>query len=147
MIETGRVIGVEADSVWVETEQQAQCGGCSAQKVCGQSLLASLYPKRRNQLRVALRDQPDSPPALGDRVEFSVPDNALLAASLRVYLLPLVGMLMAAILGARLAWPEPVLVLAAVFGLSVGCLVSRWFELRGQLSDHLPKLEKVIHFQ
>ena len=40
--ETGRIVAIETDGLWVETIQRSTCGSCAAEKGCGQSLMARL---------------------------------------------------------------------------------------------------------
>ena len=45
LLETGRVVAVDADSVWVETIRRTTCGSCAVQKGCGHGLLNQLGPE------------------------------------------------------------------------------------------------------
>ena len=39
ILETGRIVAIEPEGVWVETIQKSACGSCKAEKGCGQSLI------------------------------------------------------------------------------------------------------------
>jgi sigma-E factor negative regulatory protein RseC len=91
--ESGRVVGIDADALWVETIQRSTCGSCSAQKGCGQGLMNKVFDGRRNQLRVMLQNQSPSDFQLDDQVDIAIPERALVGGAMMVYLLPLVTML------------------------------------------------------
>ncbi len=123
MIESGFVIAVEDNSIWVETEQKSSCGGCAARSGCGQSLLSKMHPERKNTLQLPLILS-SAVPAVGDRVEFSVPDHAVIKGASLVYLLPLLGMLFAAIAGAQLSSNEFLVISASALGFYLGFKVA-----------------------
>lgn len=127
MIESGRVVAIEADALWVETQQKTTCGNCTAQKGCGQSLLQQLYPGRANQLRVLINEVQNGSVAaaedmfnIGDRVEFSVPDHLIVKGSLLLYLVPVLCLLLGAVLGGRLFASELAVIITAAAGFCVG---------------------------
>ncbi len=91
--ETGRVVAIEPDALWVETIRRSTCNACSAQKGCGTGLLNRIGDGRRNQLRALLRGKDPGQFHIDDNVEISVPEHVLLIGSAMVYLLPLVAML------------------------------------------------------
>lgn len=93
MTETGRVVGIESDSLWVETVRRSTCNACSAQKGCGTGLLNRIGDGRRNHLRVLLGGQSPDRFHLDDIVEISIPEHVLLSGAVIVYLVPLVSML------------------------------------------------------
>lgn len=93
--ETGRVVGIDSDALWVETIQRSTCSSCSAQKGCGQGLMNKAFDGRRNQLRVMLQNQCADDFRLDDQVDICIPERALVGGAMLVYLLPLVTMLIA----------------------------------------------------
>ncbi|WP_373081080.1 SoxR reducing system RseC family protein [Zhongshania sp.] len=93
--ESGRVVGIDADALWVETIQRSTCNSCSAQKGCGQGLMNKAFAGRRNQLRVMLQNQSPDDFQLDDQVDIGIPERALVGGALLVYLLPLATMLIA----------------------------------------------------
>ena len=88
--ETGRIIAVETDAVWVETIQQSTCGSCAAKKGCGQSLLAKLSGKPA-YLRVLLQGKKGY--QVNDNVTIGIPDDVIVKGSLLVYFIPLLLMI------------------------------------------------------
>jgi sigma-E factor negative regulatory protein RseC len=96
--ETARVVSVDRKFALVETEQRASCGSCQSQSSCGTSLLAGLFKRRHNQLKVL--NPVDAKP--GEQVVIGLQEQALLKISVLAYLLPLLTMILAAILTATL---------------------------------------------
>ena len=120
--ETGRVVAAEADKVWVQTIRQSACQSCSARQGCGQRVLASVSGGKANQVLVnnTLGVQ------VGDEVTLAIAESALLAASLWVYALPLVLLVVGAVLAQWLApESEPIAIAGAALGLVMGFAVAR----------------------
>lgn len=126
--ETGRVVGVAGDRVWVQTIRTSACESCSARHGCGQRALAGVSGGRANQVLVANSLGAE----VGDEVTVAIDESALLGASLLVYALPLVSMVAGAVLGHQLsagyAASEAVAMMGAAAGLALGFLAAR----RGQ---------------
>ncbi|WP_372758393.1 SoxR reducing system RseC family protein [Litorivivens sp.] len=120
MQESGRVVAIEPDALWVETIQRSTCGTCAAQKGCGQGLLNKLGDGKRNHLRVLLGDTPASEFALDDEVQFSVPENVLLKGAAIVYLTPLLMMLLGMGLIHELTASDKLAALGALMGFVAG---------------------------
>lgn len=134
MIESGRVVAIEADALWVETQQQTTCGNCSVQKGCGQGLLQQLYPARQNHLRVLLAEHASTSDsatsyAIGDRVEFSLPDHIIVAGSALLYLVPIAGLLLGALLGGQLFANELAIIATAFAGFCLAATGVRLFSI------------------
>ncbi len=115
--ETGTVISVSGDEAWVQTLRESACQSCKARHGCGQKALAGLTGGQSRQIRVVntLHAQP------GDQVTVAIEESALLKASLLVYAVPLLLMVVATSL-AGIFWPgnELVAIFAAVAGLAGG---------------------------
>ncbi|BES72486.1 alginate biosynthesis regulator MucC [Marinobacter nanhaiticus D15-8W] len=112
--ESGTVVALEGDEVWVQTIRQSSCGSCSARKGCGQGALASITDGRANQVRV----RNTCGAGVGDHVVLGIEESQLLRASLLVYALPLLGLLVGALVGAGL-WPGLDLAAIASGGLGL----------------------------
>lgn len=97
LTESGEVVAVEADAVWVETLRKSTCGSCAAQKGCGHGLLNRLGSGRRHYIRVLAGELDPGQCRVGDTVDFALPESVLLRGSVIVYLLPLMAMLAGAL--------------------------------------------------
>lgn len=123
--ETGRVVGIDDDALWVETVSRSTCGGCVAQNACGQGVLNRYFSGRRNQLRVALGERSADEFSLNDEVDISIPEVALVGGAMVVYLLPLLTMLAAALLADHWWNGDVAAALGALLGFVMGMALVR----------------------
>lgn len=125
--ETGRVIAVEPDAVWVETVRKTTCGSCSLQKGCGHGLMNRMVPGRQPLVRALAGELQPADCRVGDEVTISIPESVILRGSVIVYLLPLLCMLGAAALGAAMlsASPDAGAAAGAIGGFLLGFLLVR----------------------
>lgn len=103
LLETGRVVAIEPDGIWVETIRKTTCGSCAAQKGCGHGLLNSISSGRRSLIRALPGKRHPSECRVDDEVQISIPDEVILRGSFIVYILPLVFMLLGTIIGSGYA--------------------------------------------
>jgi len=137
LIEEKAIVLSSADGIaQVETQRYSTCGGCSVQAGCGTDMLARVFGNRRNRLSVL--NPVDAKP--GDRVIIGFDEHTLVKASLIVYLVPLLSLILGAVtgqLGAQrmdLASPE----LAGIFGGFTGLLAGLfwvWLKTRYVQTD------------
>ena len=122
--ENGRVVRIESGTVWVETVKQSSCSSCSAQKGCGQSLLAKVGDGRRMEIQV---DNPQHlEVAIDDDVTLGVGERSFITASFLVYMLPLLVMFIFAVVAQLAGFSEPKVILISVLGLAGGFLLTRF---------------------
>ena len=117
--ETGRIVAIENDSLWVETIQRSTCQSCAAEKGCGQGLVAR-WGGHTSHLRVLLEGRDAANYALDDQDTIAVPEAIIANGSLLVYLLPLLTMLAATLSASMAAWSEGAIILCAALGLLAG---------------------------
>lgn len=93
--ETARIVALEGDMVWAETQRKSTCGSCSANKGCGTATLAKVLGQRRTRIKAlnTLAVQVD------DEVVIGLQEDALLRGSLALYAVPLLAMLLGAFFG------------------------------------------------
>lgn len=127
-METGRIVAVDADSLWVETIRKSTCGTCSAQKGCGHGLLNRIRDGQRGLVRVLPGAFSLADCRVNDEVSISLPDEVILRGSLIVYMLPLLAMLAGAAAGSQwLPWAQdPAAVVGAALGFAGGVALVRW---------------------
>jgi sigma-E factor negative regulatory protein RseC len=89
IVETGTVVAIESDSLWVETIQKTACEACVAQKGCGTRVLSKLTGKT-NRIRVLLGRHSAGAIVIGQDVDIAIPEDVIVKGSLLVYLLPLI---------------------------------------------------------
>jgi sigma-E factor negative regulatory protein RseC len=124
--EQARVLAVDGDVAWVETQRQSTCGSCAANKGCGTSVLAQVLGRRRTRVRVI---NPIGA-RVGDQVVLGIEEGALVRGSAALYGLPLLSL----IAGALVAdWVGPAGVnadLRAILGGTLGLAAGLWFMRR-----------------
>lgn len=132
LIETGRVVAVDQEAIWVETIRQSTCGSCAANKGCGHGLLNRIADGRTGYVRVLSGGVCPGRCAIDDQVRIGIPEQVILQGSAVVYMLPLLLMLAGAATGAGLlpGPAEPVAVGGAVAGLLLGFALVRWHARR-----------------
>ena len=89
------VVGLKGNDVEIEVQRQDSCQGCSLTKSCGVGALGRLFGRRTRPLVISseLNLKP------GDHILLGIADQGLLMASLLVYGLPLLMLLVAALFG------------------------------------------------
>lgn len=121
--ESGRVVRVADNQVWVETVKQSACASCSAQKGCGQSLLARVGDGRRLEIQV---DNPDHlAVSIDDEVVLGVGERSFITASLLVYLVPVLAMFIFAVIPQQAGFSEPWVIAGGLLGLASGFGLTR----------------------
>lgn len=137
LIETGRVVAVEPDGLWVETIRKSTCGTCAAQKGCGHGLLNRISDGKRGYIRVLPGSRGPADCNVDDQVRISIPEEVILRGSVIVYMLPLFCMLAgAAAAVAVLPGVQDVLAaLGAAAGFALGFALVRWHAWRHR-NDH-----------
>jgi len=132
MIEEDATVMKRNDGViLVETISRSSCSHCSSES-CTTSVVSKLFGMRRNYLQ--LPNTLDAHP--GDRVVVGIPDSVLVKASLWVYLLPVVSMLLATAASDSLGISEGWQALFALAGLAAGFYSIRW------LLRHTPRQQQ-----
>ncbi len=128
LLETGHVVAVDSDSVWVETIRQSTCGTCAVQQGCGHGLLNRIASGRRHYIQVFSGALPASNCAVDDHVRISIPEKVLLRGSVVVYMVPLLAMLSGATLAAGMmpGNPDILAISGAVGGFGLGVGLVRW---------------------
>lgn len=143
LTETGRVVALEADGLWVETIRKSTCGTCAVRKGCGHGLLNRMADGKRGYIRVLPGDQCLDDIRVNDQVLVGIPEEVILRGSFVAYVLPLLGMLMGALAAA--SWLEEhadlSALMGAIAGLGLGFLLVRW---HGSRHRHDPAYQPIL---
>lgn len=140
LLETGNVVAVEPEGLWVETIQSSTCGSCAAQKGCGQSLLAKLTG-HSSYLWVSLAGRSPDDYHVGDEIQVGVAENVVVNGSLLVYFIPLLTLLAATVAAHYSVGREGITTLAAIAGLVFGGALVRW---HAYATRHDSRLQPVL---
>jgi sigma-E factor negative regulatory protein RseC len=133
--EHARVVAIEGEIAWVETQRKSTCGSCTAKNSCGSSLLERFVGQRSNRLAVTrVADI-----AEGDEVVLGLEESSLLRGSFAVYMLPLLLMLLMAVIAQTLLsdkWlaSEAASILGGLAGLGLGLFWLKGYAKRALIS-------------
>ena len=129
MIRTGKVVGIQGNSLEVcfeRPEMCAKCGACMGREA------------HKETVKIA------GSASVGDTVTVEMPDAKIVKVSLIAYIIPLTGLLIGLLIGQALLKTD---IWAAVFGLAgMGCgiLITRMLDRRlGTKASWQPKLLEV----
>lgn len=136
LTETGRVVAVEDNALWVQTIRKSACAQCSAQKGCGQAVLSKLGSEV-GYLKVDLNGRDPSHYQLDDTVTIAIGETVFLKSSLIIYLLPLLFLMAFIGMGEFYQLSELSSVGLAVMGLLFGGMVTRWVLNRVSRSESI----------
>lgn len=141
--ETGRVVAVENNFVWVETIPSSMCGKCAARQGCGQGIVSRASGRRGLVRALETREVPARSCRIDDEVEIELPEAAVLKGSLLVYLAPLLFAITAVLFAQPFG--EFVTVVTFAGGLAVGFVgvyfAPRWL---GGVEGFEPRLTSVV---
>lgn len=131
----------------VKVQRKNACESCAMKSGCGQSAMTKLSASHCLELNVG--NQIGALP--GDIVIISVPESGAISASLRVYFLPLILLMLGAIMGNYLdaaaeTTGEIWTVLFSMIGLATGFIWANLFGNKKQFdSDYLPEITKILN--
>ena len=141
--EVGQVIAEEGDMVWVQTQSKTGCSSCKVSTTCGSGIVNKAFSHKvfvtplKNTINAHINDE----------VEVGIPEDFVLKASLVVYLLPLICLILALTISSY-ALPnltELGSIMSATIGLIVGFLGVAWFSRRKSARQELqPVLLKIV---
>jgi sigma-E factor negative regulatory protein RseC len=140
IIETGKVVSVEPEGLWVETISRSVCGTCKAEKGCGQSLMAK-WSGHTSYIWVLLEGRNPDNYQPGDSIQIGIPEDIIAKGSMIVYLVPLMVMLLVTVLAHRQFANEVVTVISAIAGLLLGGAIIRWHAWKTRFD---PRLQPVL---
>jgi len=136
ILETGRIVSIEPEGVWVETIQRSTCGTCKAEKGCGQSLMAK-WGGHTSYIWVLLEGRNPAGYQIGDEITLGIPEDVIAKGAMLVYLLPLITLLTATVLAHQLFASELITTLSAFVGLAIGGVILRWHAYRTRFDNRL----------
>lgn len=127
------VIQIQGEDASVQPIGTGGCGHCDSEGGCGSSTLTKLFcnNKSRNfKVRNEVRAK------VGDEIQVSIPDGMLLRGAMKMYVLPLILLLVGGIAGVgmsgEIALRDAYAVAGAVIGLLLGFLLARMSPRAGQ---------------
>jgi len=119
--ERALVIDVKSDQALVRTQRKSACQSCQLESSCGQGLMSKLGSERSMDIWLKNKLNAKS----GQVVSVSIPDEGLLAASVLMFIVPLLMMLFVAGLVFWQTTSELVTIAGGVLGLLLGFGIAR----------------------
>ncbi len=130
--ESALVVECQDEYAWVETQRKSTCSSCSASKGCGTGALSKVLGNKTARMRVLNRIGA----RVGEEVIVGVSEGALVQGSLAVYIVPLLGLFLFALLGQALASQlefestESLSIVFGLIGLALGAFWVRRFSVK-----------------
>lgn len=140
IIETGKIVSVEPDGLWVETITKTVCGSCKAEKGCGQSLMAK-WAGHSSYIWVLLEGRDPANYQKGDAIQLGIPEEIVAKGSMVIYMVPLICMLVTTAVADSLFNNELLTVFSAILGLLLGGGLVRWHADKNRLN---PDVQPVL---
>ena len=119
--ESGIVLSVSEGLAEVETVRTSSCTACQAKSACGHHAIAKVSSS--NRMRMMVSDSLDS--QIGQEVVVGIPEDTLLKASVWMYLVPLLGLVLGAVLPGLVNDSSALAALGSVLGLTAGLYFAR----------------------
>lgn len=149
IIETGRIVSIESEGVWVETIQKTACGSCKAEKGCGQRLI-NQWDGHTSYIWVLLEGRKPENYHLGDEIQIGIPEEVIAKGSLIVYMVPMLALVIATSFAHVHFANEVITMLSGFAGLLLGGLLVRWHSWRNRYNRELQPVliddRKPLHF-
>jgi len=119
--------------VKVESEIKSSCSGCKQIDNCGSGQVAKAFP----QAKLSLDLETDLPVKVGDIVVLGLSDKHLLLSAWQVYLWPILGLIIASVLGQWLVEQQIFIhelfaIVLGIFGSYLGFYLARHQQKRGK---------------
>lgn len=140
IIETGRIMAVEREGVWVETIQKSACGSCKAEKGCGQRLI-NKWDSHTSYIWVLLEGRSSVDYQLGDEIQIGIPEEVITKNSLIAYLIPLLMLVITTAITHIQFANEAITITSGFAGLLLGGMIVRWYSWHNR---HNPELQPVL---
>ena len=126
--EQAQVVEMDGDQLVLQAQTQSSCGSCAASKGCGTSVLSKVVGRKFSRFHADNSVDAE----VGDTVIVGISEDALLRGSLVMYMIPIMGMLVFALVSDQLldllAENRDLLIAGSgIAGLVSGSLLSRWY--------------------
>ena len=109
------VLRSDESTIWLQAERQSTCDKCQVKKGCGTGLLSEHVGRRFSTIAVPKRQAVEP----GQKMNVSIPEEALLHGAFMMYLLPILFMFMGAVISRFIFANE----LLEIIG---GLMISTW---------------------
>ncbi len=132
--ETAKVVDLDGEYAWVETQRKSACASCAVNKGCGTATLSKVLGKKRTRVKTINQLGAKS----GDLVVIGIQEQALVRGSIAVYAVPLLLLLAGGLIGdwlGRGSGSESLSILFGLAGLGAGFVWLSYFSKRVSASS------------
>lgn len=138
--ESGTVLSTEAGFAEVETVRTSSCTACRARHGCGHHAIAQVSSSNRMRMRVVDTHSV----AVGQKVVVGIPEDTLLQASVWMYFIPLLGLVLGATLPSLWHAGTVVSVVLSLFGFVFGLWLAKAKSQKEENNlDFYPKILRI----
>lgn len=137
LIEEGLVTQVDNQFAWVNTKSKLSCSSCKVESTCGNGILEKylagkiFVSKIPNKLNAKV----------GDEVKIGIKNSSITKASLMIYWLPLLGLILGSYLGQLLFQKEVLIILIGFTGFFISFLIIRLLNKKLESNvNYLPEM-------
>ena len=110
------VLRSDESTIWLQAERQSTCDKCQMKKGCGTGLLSEHVGRRFSTIAVPKRQAVEP----GQKMNVSIPEEALLHGAFMMYLLPILFMFMGAVISRFIFANELLEIIGGLAGLMFG---------------------------
>ncbi len=138
-------LNTSLNTVKVESKIKSSCSGCKQVDNCGSGQVAKAFP----QTKLSLDLETSLPVKVGDTVVLGLSDKHLLLSAWQVYLWPILGLIIASVLGQWLVEQQILIhelfaILLGFFGGYLGFILARQQQKRGKYCQLLmPRILRI----
>jgi len=144
--EQAQVIEIIEGRLLLQAQTQSACGSCDASKGCGTSVLAKVVGRKFTHFQA----ENNINAKVGDTVIVGLAEDALLKGSLVIYMFPILGMLLFALIAdylvVEMATRDLIITATGIIGLVCGSILAKWYFSNQQITHQFAPivLRKVI---
>ena len=102
LTEKATVIEVKDSTLWLQTQVKTTCGSCQHKDSCGTSAVAKAFSPKPNVIGVPYDSSKFGEVSAGDKALIGVQEGFIVRSAAYVYLMPIVGFLLMALLAESL---------------------------------------------
>ncbi len=139
--EEALVVSIKGDMAWVQTQSRLTCASCRMSDTCGNGILERFFATRVFETPVlnSLSAQ------VGDKVIIQMMKSSITKASLVLYLIPILLLLIMSFLAQVFDFSENMIILSGFIGLGLGLALIKVFH-RGihDSQNYQPELKAII---
>lgn len=138
--EEGLVTQVMGNIATVITKNQLACSSCKVAESCGNGIVEKYLSGKTftSQIKNRLNAQ------VGDTVIIQIPKSSITNASLIVYFIPLLGIMLFTVVASLLNQTENIIIMYSLIGLAFSLLVTKYYNQKVIKKElYLPKMVSI----